>query len=827
MSHVATTTSQGDEMGLYTVSAARTGLEIVSEYCPERPYLELQVPPNIEAVRKAVFKTISRDQGYSNEPEEHGSYRNSHSWFELAVVTSSYHIRGHRQHLQSNIHAKPIFHEHVNSWDWEEEKNSSRRQWFDNIRPGDHIQIIPKAHHKGWRNYIMSAEIIVSGRRRHTDLNLVTPKPPLPDPDRKYNTTQRNCLYDPPLSKEGQIRLVRLHGGRLSEELSCSMEYADLDNSSYQALSYCWGSWDKAEEITVCDSRTLATIKLKITGNLAKCLRQLRPNEESESRTLWIDALCINQLNLQELADQVLIMSDIYSKAEVVVVWLGKPEGIFEKNIDFAKTVLSEDREPLSLRQTLDLIRTLNRVDDREGDRESFLSDNRTDSKILEFDYFRRVWVLQECFNARKIDVVCGRLKIPWAWLLRINDCLNWVQLVSANPGSNVVMPTLFARLFEYKIDPNISDKDCLQHSRIPQTMPILEVLIGGLDLDATDPRDKIFALLPFSNFSGPNLPDDVKPDYTKSVGQVFADFTRWWILHHSSLQILSAVHASVGRTWQKLSPREAKFPRGNKNERASWSIWHDGKTNWAQACLAVRESSISPLMQASEGTSVDLDLARRGSGAMALSLAGRLIGKIAAIGPFPFFDTAEHVQISHVDSQNHQGDCELKKLYDIYNHVFDPLSFTQTWKGNVQPHQMVQDHLNSHLTPHETRARLMDHSSTHTPWMQNSAGAVRPARSDFPCHSHCTFTLEGEGSGLCPAVAQTGDTVVVLYGGSVPYILREVGRDAGSESGREETAPGKEYWLIGECYLPIIMQGQAVRQENAERYPETVFTLV
>jgi hypothetical protein len=39
---------------------------------------------------------------------------------------------------------------------------------------------------------------------------------------------------------------------------------------------------------------------------------------------MWIDAMCINQRDDQERAEQVGIMRDIYAKAFHVVIWLGK-----------------------------------------------------------------------------------------------------------------------------------------------------------------------------------------------------------------------------------------------------------------------------------------------------------------------------------------------------------------------------------------------------------------------------------------------------------------------------------------------------------------------
>lgn len=49
-----------------------------------------------------------------------------------------------------------------------------------------------------------------------------------------------------------------------------------------------------------------------------------QPNSKrSVSRFFWIDALCINQADLEERGAQVRIMPQIYTKADCVIVWLG------------------------------------------------------------------------------------------------------------------------------------------------------------------------------------------------------------------------------------------------------------------------------------------------------------------------------------------------------------------------------------------------------------------------------------------------------------------------------------------------------------------------
>jgi hypothetical protein len=46
-----------------TFVAKRSELEIVTQYCPERPYVELRIPLELRHIRCIVFKIDSHDQG--------------------------------------------------------------------------------------------------------------------------------------------------------------------------------------------------------------------------------------------------------------------------------------------------------------------------------------------------------------------------------------------------------------------------------------------------------------------------------------------------------------------------------------------------------------------------------------------------------------------------------------------------------------------------------------------------------------------------------------------------------------------------------------------
>lgn len=120
------------------------------------------------------------------------------------------------------------------------------------------------------------------------------------------------------LLRDAHIRLIHLNVGARNDGLSIQIqENVYLETAPvYEALSYTWGESRKERSIS-CGSENIA-----ITANLASALVQLRNTDQS--RTLWIDQICINQIDVHERNQQVALMHKIYSKAENVVIWLGE-----------------------------------------------------------------------------------------------------------------------------------------------------------------------------------------------------------------------------------------------------------------------------------------------------------------------------------------------------------------------------------------------------------------------------------------------------------------------------------------------------------------------
>jgi hypothetical protein len=136
-------------------------------------------------------------------------------------------------------------------------------------------------------------------------------------------TTYRYPKID---SSQSQIKLLTLLAGENGDPLRIKLELHRLEEGmgpgkgDLEAVSYVWGP---ATSFTTVTEVLSLDLEDQILGyeNLQALLRGLRL--EDSNRTLWIDALCIDQNNTVERSEQVQLMVRIYSSAERVICWLG------------------------------------------------------------------------------------------------------------------------------------------------------------------------------------------------------------------------------------------------------------------------------------------------------------------------------------------------------------------------------------------------------------------------------------------------------------------------------------------------------------------------
>jgi hypothetical protein len=125
-------------------------------YRDRTPYLTS--PPiqgqRLEEIRINIW---SHDQGWSSYPEDHGTLRNSWTWFELGIERPEGRegiAKNEDLRLATNVHAQRQAKHHQMMY-----RRDQNLRWFDALQPGDMISIIPLARFAGWRNIVEKASV--------------------------------------------------------------------------------------------------------------------------------------------------------------------------------------------------------------------------------------------------------------------------------------------------------------------------------------------------------------------------------------------------------------------------------------------------------------------------------------------------------------------------------------------------------------------------------------------------------------------------------------------------------------------------------------------
>ncbi|KAL6901780.1 HET domain-containing protein [Trichoderma evansii] len=269
----------------------------------------------------------------------------------------------------------------------------------------------------------------------------------------------------------------------------------------FEALSYQWGTPNNPGTAFVKPSSIgdASVATFSIGKNLESALRHLRYT--SKPRTLWIDAICINQNDNAEKAAQVVRMADIYSLAARVVVWLGPAED----DSDLAISTLAY--LGAQVETTLDAYRLTS-----PGAEEPMWYDidcslpysdaqwNAIECLILR-GWFTRVWTAQEIHLANRLAIIqVGNAILLWSLFRRATECL--------------------------KDKPNHGDERLSLSKVTSSTLngkgrPLSDLFRRFAHRECSNGHDKVYGLMAMVP---PAFVTATRPDYTQPVAKTYAD---------------------------------------------------------------------------------------------------------------------------------------------------------------------------------------------------------------------------------------------------------------------------------------------------------------
>ncbi|PMD63606.1 uncharacterized protein K444DRAFT_556346, partial [Hyaloscypha bicolor E] len=412
---------------------------------------------------------------------------------------------------------------------------------------------------------------------------------------------RKNTYKYKPIAYHEDIRILKILHGKEGSNLECMLFPSSLQSTKststsnchrYCALSYWWGEDLPTHPVEMYDDtgvrdglQTMTPFnssgKFYIRDNLAAALKQFR--KETEDINVWVDALCINQTDVEEKTAQVARMDVIYSEATYVCAWLGagKPES--KETFDFLKNKV------LDLQELDNLVKTSNHA--RKW---------RLVVNLMKNRWFSRRWVIQELALARIAVVRWGSEEIEWsnfadaiALFMTKHDEITEIlegnqKTFSAMQDPDTHIGALDPRALGANTLVNASTNlfRRLPDGTIKQRLVNLEVLVTALFLafEASEPKDTIYAVLSLAKDTmiRPNLanppswevesPIDLRivPDYDKSLTDVCADFMEYCIERSQSLDILCRHWAPQPRKPSQLE--ELKGTRAEEVEKMpSW----------------------------------------------------------------------------------------------------------------------------------------------------------------------------------------------------------------------------------------------------------------
>lgn len=235
--------------------------------------------------------------------------------------------------------------------------------------------------------------------------------------DRKTESGPRQSLtvlpsaspspYEPLSQHIHCMRLVKIEAAKTDDDsIICNLfEVEFREKPKFHALSYMWG-----DGLAQCNI-ILNGVTFSVRQNLRDGLRYLRTHAADSS--YWIDAICINQDDVLERNRQVRIMRYIYSRAETVVVWLGKRYAEYEASLPDLRGI--GDCKPSTGQQRLEPS-----IDRPQSDLSAAKQPNEDAQQrklaedLYNNGYWNRLWIIQEIWHAENIKVCFGNYAVEW-----------------------------------------------------------------------------------------------------------------------------------------------------------------------------------------------------------------------------------------------------------------------------------------------------------------------------------------------------------------------------------------------------------------------------
>ena len=588
------------------------------------------------------------------------------------------------------------------------------------------------------------------------------------------NRQQRARVWQKPLdTRSREIRLLILEPNEEREErLSARLEIVSLDRKPrYDAISHAWGGPQRS-----C-SLYLDSIRLPITESLHSCLQELRSTQTRQ--IFWVDAICIDQFDMEERAQQVQMMEHIFNDAMTVFAWLGDVRtdsmpGVFETLRFIEKLYCKKDRFDFNTEQQRKLC------------------------LFTKSAWFRRLWTKQEAALAKRLEFAHRGCRVSMETVKACHRYLNapgrrHARLRSLDDADDREdLSNMFAQLDDLDFLQSLLGQ--MTHGSLSaKSLQTVQLLFICRSAGCSDLRDRLFGLIGIFTASFKN--ELVFADYSNTPQQVYTEFARNFIKETKSLMLLT----QASQDHNSLVGLPSWVP--------DWSSYYDFQAE------NIRFSNYSKFYNASEGVGFSTPLRyqtayedRRDL----IGLKGCIWASVEEVGRL-CHDATARVKIGENDHLSLLSDClqkwQRRYMRLVANRSVEDDKFQRTmFRGLTLPNDFPRPFEDLHRRAAEGLNDLPGPLSHETELMVRSV-------------DNCRFFVTNWGDpGLGPPGANEGDLVAVLAGGTLPFILRKSQQKIEAIEGTETL-----YKLVGECYVDGLEKGQCAKRRGEAAF-ETIW---
>lgn len=634
-------------------------------------------------------------------------------------------------------------------------------------------------------------------------------------------------IYYPLNHDRKEIRILhQLSDSSSTDILDCRLEIVSLRHDpkpQYEAISYCWGEYNGHETIR------LNGIHFDVPKSAARVLRRFS-EPDSCTLPLWIDAICINQTDVNERSSQVLMMSEIYSLCMKCLIWLGNGDASTNSTLRALEDIANNYSEYFyDDANTIGSIKHGHEV--RAEDLQVPMSELSRKYSIQDLflfyakPWFTRLWVLQELVLPPEATLYCGE----WS--------TNRLSIVKAGGALVEIMLSHFPQLQSGRLDwisgymgavlgMTALTFIALKHfdaSKEPDASNFSLLDTVAANLECSDPRDKFYGRLGLVLWreDRTQFMKWFRVDYSLPASIVAQDATRVHIIQSGTLG-----------SWDKLS-------RGHSSEMISVSM------------DASMPSWVSPLRMANKGGGFKMDCFA-GYRPMDVALirdtasdAIILVKGYATSNTMQVFRASraasiesganEEVNMGHMIANTIQkllqGNrlCLIKSMLEI---------LTEGSKSTLETRPFGTASLSTgdclillesygRLCIEQEHAEIIRQRSREGFYMESLG--LRLYHHEIMlklCWERRFFVTSCGKLGLGPSQMEESDLIAVLFGSQYPCVLRSCPRPATPKYDIFDDAEPNCYRFVGLAYIPGIMDGEAVDEKEAAGKEPEIFEI-